>query len=261
MEVENHTQPIDIVDFIEDLHYALLEEDERDNIDILKEDGIPVLYITGAKVPIMFHGIISEKWINSEEIFDYFMRTKFVLKVAIEHFIKDGDLSASRIGIVRDNERYYVVASDLKLSNHYDPLAVKMLFAFNLNEDYWKEIDGELCISATGLHHILNAGKYFSDSPKSPKRKFKTYLIKETASNLIKIGRSRDPESRLSQFKTSNPNCKLIAVCDNDIETDLHKKYDKQRYKGEWFDLSKSDVEYIISGYGFKKYRPDSNLN
>ena len=64
------------------------------------------------------------------------------------------------------------------------------------------------------------------------------YLIQSDKSGMIKIGRSVDPEKRLKNLQTGNPNrLKLIAVFENQgyREKLLHEELDKFRKKGEWF--------------------------
>lgn len=67
----------------------------------------------------------------------------------------------------------------------------------------------------------------------------KLYLIHDSFTNNLKIGRSFDPEKRAKQlsFKSSG---KLSILCSIDnsgeLETVLHKKFKKYRIHGEWFE-------------------------
>tara|TARA_R110000744_G_scaffold142174_1_gene253720 strand:- start:71 stop:517 length:447 start_codon:yes stop_codon:yes gene_type:complete len=64
-----------------------------------------------------------------------------------------------------------------------------------------------------------------------------------------KIGHSKDVIYRLSQLKTGNPDIELLSECDSSIVTEsaLQSLYHKKRTDGEWFDLSSSDVENIVT--------------
>ena len=71
-----------------------------------------------------------------------------------------------------------------------------------------------------------------------------------------KIGRSYDPVNRIKVFKTKMPvKVQLIHVipCDNVIaaESDLHQWYHNRRYEGEWFSLTKEDVNVICNLAGY----------
>jgi len=69
------------------------------------------------------------------------------------------------------------------------------------------------------------------------------YVVQSDVSGAIKIGRSKDPQSRLKQLQTGSPyKLKLLVVVPEkgNIEKSLHQKfsYYKQNCKGEWFDFN-----------------------
>lgn len=68
-------------------------------------------------------------------------------------------------------------------------------------------------------------------------------------SGLIKIGRSNDWEKREKQLKTGNANIKIILVLQEDVEVELHKKFYDYQYSGEWYRISKDDINKIINNY------------
>lgn len=64
------------------------------------------------------------------------------------------------------------------------------------------------------------------------------YIIQSSMTGMIKIGRSKNPEKRLKQLQTGNPNkLKLIAEFKNQgwKEKIIHEKLRLFRLKGEWF--------------------------
>lgn len=81
------------------------------------------------------------------------------------------------------------------------------------------------------------------------------YLMKDTQ-NRYKIGLSIDPERRLQQMKRKNGEVYLIHTFPADnmaqAEKALHWNYRLQKIKGEWFDLTDKDIEFIRS---LVKYR------
>ena len=81
------------------------------------------------------------------------------------------------------------------------------------------------------------------------------YLLK-AANGLYKIGYTSDPFARVRNIQSVSPvPVELILAHTSsrakEIETELHKKFDKKRARGEWFLLTEDDVEFIK-----KKYPP-----
>jgi hypothetical protein len=62
----------------------------------------------------------------------------------------------------------------------------------------------------------------------------KTYFIISPIGT--KIGRSANPEERLKQLKTANPDCKIIHIINHDVEKILHAKFKDYQIAGEWYD-------------------------
>lgn len=71
----------------------------------------------------------------------------------------------------------------------------------------------------------------------------KTYLMYDGFK--YKIGKSIDPNKRLSTIRTSNPTTKLLAYSKHVTENFLHKAYEHRNIGGEWFKLSDSDIKTI----------------
>lgn len=90
-----------------------------------------------------------------------------------------------------------------------------------------------------------------------------TYLMQDD-SGLTKIGMSTDPEHRRNILAKDFPNIKIIALCPNYCERELHNLFSPKRvirrcnsqWRGshEWFDLSKEDIWWIYRNYNFCKY-------
>jgi len=70
------------------------------------------------------------------------------------------------------------------------------------------------------------------------------YLIK--ANKLYKIGKSKNPEQRVKQLKTANPEVRLIAYGSGTTEKELHRLFNANKIIGEWFKLSTNEVEKVI---------------
>lgn len=66
----------------------------------------------------------------------------------------------------------------------------------------------------------------------------KTYLIKDTATGLIKIGKAINVNNRLQSLQCGSASkLNVVHVFDADIERVLHLEFNESRKHGEWFDI------------------------
>lgn len=91
-----------------------------------------------------------------------------------------------------------------------------------------------------------------------PNKETKTYLMTDQNTGYTKIGKAADCIARERTLQSEKPTISLLAVCDNQVESELHRKYKHKRLRGEWFDLTKSEIREIIAEYGFHN-RNDNN--
>ena len=75
----------------------------------------------------------------------------------------------------------------------------------------------------------------------------KTYLMKDFFRGVHKIGKSINPQVRERTLQSEVPTIELVHVIDEDIEKHLHEKFSAKRIRGEWFNLSINDLNYITS--------------
>lgn len=75
------------------------------------------------------------------------------------------------------------------------------------------------------------------------------YLMVDDYTNLYKIGKSNNVHFREKTLLSQTPKIRLIHYFNRPdyLESDLHKKYKSQRVRGEWFELTQEDVEFIKS--------------
>lgn len=74
----------------------------------------------------------------------------------------------------------------------------------------------------------------------------KTYIVRNPATGLIKIGKSINPEMRVKSLETgSGVPLELLHVIDSDIERRLHKMFSGSREHLEWFRDDGKIVAYI----------------
>lgn len=67
------------------------------------------------------------------------------------------------------------------------------------------------------------------------------YAIVDSASSLVKFGKSKNPGARLKTLKIGNgSNLKIFAYCENKsplTEKEIHRRLSDERISGEWFRL------------------------
>ncbi len=74
------------------------------------------------------------------------------------------------------------------------------------------------------------------------------YLLLDERTGYVKIGRAKDPSSRERTLQSENPCVSMIyrGSADTRIEKDLHQEYAEFRVRGEWFKLSRAQIDEII---------------
>lgn len=92
------------------------------------------------------------------------------------------------------------------------------------------------------------AAKRFDDAILRSSYDVFTYLMEDTRNGLMKIGKSKNPERREKTLQSEAPTVELrIAVpTESDFEYELHGDFAHLRRRGEWFELSSSDIKAVI---------------
>jgi len=71
----------------------------------------------------------------------------------------------------------------------------------------------------------------------------------ESANGLYKIGISFDPMARQRSLATGPVSVELLWARPMEnveqVEKEIHRRFQAKRVKGEWFELNEADVEYI----------------
>lgn len=88
-----------------------------------------------------------------------------------------------------------------------------------------------------------------------------TYLIEDTNTGLIKIGKSENPIARRSalQCGSSNP-LSLVKTFDANIERILHVTFRHKNVHGEWFSVDKEEVCNFVDTLDLSMYQDKGRL-
>lgn len=84
-------------------------------------------------------------------------------------------------------------------------------------------------------------------SAKKVKKPTNIYIILNNRNGMIKIGRSLCPLNRESTLQSEDPDVSLLHhfVATEDHERYLHQRYAEWRVRGEWFKLTRAQIEEI----------------
>lgn len=67
----------------------------------------------------------------------------------------------------------------------------------------------------------------------------KVYAILNKINNKVKIGTANNPEERLRQLQTGNSDPLILAAVINANERQLHQRFRRYHFRGEWFEYSR----------------------
>lgn len=110
-------------------------------------------------------------------------------------------------------------------------------FVFDFNTDFMQEFFCFMKRYKMGMNGV--------------RKRFKTYILSDSNIGLYKIGKSENIKDRIKSLSTGNVYINLVAYIDVDIERELHERFERKRLQGEWFRLSKEEIDEVIKEYGF----------
>lgn len=76
-----------------------------------------------------------------------------------------------------------------------------------------------------------------------------TYIVQEGKNNTYKIGKANNPAERIKGLQIgSSEELSLIAFCIGGytLETFLHRKFETKKKRGEWYNLTQEDLNFIL---------------
>jgi len=101
--------------------------------------------------------------------------------------------------------------------------------------------------SSEEMHEIANKMWNIGSTFKTKERHNHVYVMKDNITGYYKIGISKNPSSREKTLQSQCPSIELLfsKKANKSTEAILHKKYSSKRVRGEWFNLSLSDVDDV----------------
>jgi hypothetical protein len=113
----------------------------------------------------------------------------------------------------------------------------------DLLDNKFRFLENDIELQITVLKDINANEVAFDEKPT------KVYLMIDKNTGYYKIGRSVDPRARERTLQCEKPTIELLHVYETKIKHEkiLHEMFKDKRIRGEWFDLSGSDIQCIFS--------------
>jgi len=178
-------------------------------------------------------------------------------KMSVPPNIKPIDSVLSLTNWVGGHENFYSMLVCPVCSFEYTHIGEPRTVNGNDNYDAWSGRGDLLVIPFTGEcgseweicfgFHKGNTDTFVRVKKSCSEKSF-LYFIEAVDTGFIKIGRSANPEQRLVQLSTGSPNQLVILgkiSGGSALEAELHKRFDAQRTKGEWFKISNELRDFI----------------
>lgn len=111
----------------------------------------------------------------------------------------------------------------------------------NITDDYIKELDSK------AIEEEMKGWKKFKKTPKKSVED-DLYLILDTSSKKLKIGRSKNVQKRLKQLQTSNSgSLSLLFTLKGEgfREEYVHRMFSHLNTNGEWYEYDNSIIDYF----------------
>lgn len=201
---------------------ASIKMSSREIAELLKKDLIAIL-----REEKWFEALQEKKLRLEDAALFSFCLSKEIQKLAIEIYDK-------ALGLASDGK----FPESRYLSDEIEQL--KWLAA---SAESWFTQYKDLAVSFQSLRKSLfdiHCGLVMITLPNSNRQKCsgqKTYIVYNSKANQIKIGKSLHPKKRIRTLETqAGAVLDVLAIIDSDREYELHKKFNKYRTVGEWFD-------------------------
>lgn len=242
-----------------------LQEIKEDNIIDLSKNNSPIFNVVSGLNSEAFSTLV---WDDTKPKFDYFL-----VYVTLRNNKLEGFICRLQSHLKTKSELTNIFA--LFICQRYKKKDLVEVFNTYQNQqrsmfeqlDYWtydnsltkilkgknatvilKDVKGPLYIPYLNSKSSVDEKtiKKSNQITKSKKQNF-VYIMLNQRNGFYKIGRSVNPEYREKTLQAEEPEIDLIKKwpAPKAIEKKLHNKYKKKKVRGEWFELTKDDVNEI----------------
>lgn len=161
------------------------------------------------------------------------------------------DVSSDYLNVLKDFIKYETKEYNISLLNEliYKISSCKEYSSNNSVENKSIPVREATYVNSNLTSSLASSSSYYKRKSKFDEKGY-VYIIQEDLTNTYKIGKAKNLGERLNLFSVQLPfNIKLIHVIwDKNygmIEQLLHIHFQNKRLNGEWFSLSKEDINWI----------------
>ena len=86
-------------------------------------------------------------------------------------------------------------------------------------------------------------------SCKRTERKYKTFIMKDSSTNLYRVAKAEDIEKRFKVLYASNPNLTIAIVINDNVKSNILKDFEAKATGQDWLSLNDDDIHTITNKY------------
>ncbi len=163
---------------------------------------------------------------------------------------------------INDNGKRYIdsryIADFLSTTNHevitfFFPKQISIYISFMMVESHFaKSFIKSYIKNLQSVKHEYISEVFSKNIPAETGKEGYVYFIYDYTRNRVKIGKSKNPKTRITDFKIANPGIELLYSIKTDdyskLEKDFHNLFKNKRIVGEWFNFSITELKEIFPG-------------
>jgi hypothetical protein len=121
-------------------------------------------------------------------------------------------------------------------------------YCIRMEKQKKEETEMEECLKTLKIKNIKELPRR-EPASNAQSKKSDLYIMKCNRTGYYKIGKSNNPKHREKTLQAETPNIQMIATFIEYgwQESEWHNYFVKHRLRGEWFDLTKTQVAYMVS--------------
>ena len=84
---------------------------------------------------------------------------------------------------------------------------------------------------------------------KKKERKYKTFIMKDSSTNLYRVAKAEDIEKRFKVLYALNPNLTIAFVVNDNVKSNILKDFESKATGQDWLSLNDDDIQTIKIKY------------
>ena len=167
------------------------------------------------------------------------------------NFCEDYEALIMLIGYGAPGDRFERLTEAAKLAFLYEQMFLRYpSISASFGDLFTRMVDDASAVKAKAeWEAFLDSCRQAINKGKRYRKKKSTYFLHNPVTGLIKIGRSQAVRERVKSLETgSGVLLDILAVIDEDMEYELHRRFSHLRVQGEWFKDKNKEIATFVSG-------------